>query len=245
MPVDEVIGAGERNEALGMLRRQEDMTGVLNPDRIVGRRMEDKQRLAQAGDARFKVLVGDVIEERAADMELPAAERDLDFVLIAARGFPVGEQAGDVPGIGRGIDRHHRARFGDAMGGGEHSGSAEAVADQNRGRGKSLAQMVGGGDQIVDVRGERGVGKLALAAAEPGEIETQHGDSVLLQTVGDAPCGPVVLATGEAVCKQRDRARRRLRAVEQRSELQALGIVEVEPLGRHPCLLDRIGHRVL
>ena len=180
MPVDEVIGAGERNEALGMLRRQEDMTGVLDPDRIVGRRMEDKQRLAQAGDARFKVLVGDVIEEGAADMELPAAERDLDFVLIAARGFPVGEQAGDVSGIGRGIDRHHRARFGDAMGGGEHSGSAEAVADQNRGRGKSLAQVVGGGDQIVDVGGERGVGELALAAAEPGEIETQHGDTVLL-----------------------------------------------------------------
>jgi hypothetical protein len=68
---------------------------------------------------------------------------------------------------------------------------------------------------------------------------------LLFQTVGDAPCGPVVLATGEAVRKQRDRARRRGRAVEQRGKLQALGIGEVEPLGRHLCLLDRIAHRVL
>ena len=101
--------------------------------------------------------MGDVIEEGAADMELPAAERDLDFVLIAARGFPVGEQAGDVPRIGRGIDGHHRACFGYAMGGGEHSGSAEAVADQNRGRGKGLTRVVGGGDQVVDVGGECGI----------------------------------------------------------------------------------------
>ena len=39
------------------------------------------------------------------------------------------------------------ARASGAMGGGEHSGSAEAVADQNRGRGKGLTQVVGGGDQ--------------------------------------------------------------------------------------------------
>ena len=84
-----------------------------------------------------------------------------------------------------------------------------------------------------------------LRAAEPGEVETQHGETVLFQTVGDAPCGPVVLATAEAMRKQRDRARRRVGAVKQRSELQALGIVEVEPLGRHLCLLDRIVHRVL
>ena len=50
------------------------------------------------------------------------------------------------------------------MGGGEHSGSAEAVADQNLGRGKGLTQVVGGGDQIVDVGGSR---ELAIGAAHP------------------------------------------------------------------------------
>ena len=97
------------------------MTGVLNPDRIVGRRMEDKQRLAQAGDARFKVRVGDVIEEGAADMELPAAERDLDFVLIAARGSPVGQQAVTCRGSDGASSLRPRA-LRDAMGGGEYSG---------------------------------------------------------------------------------------------------------------------------
>ena len=69
-----------------------------------------------------------------------------------------------------------------------------------------LAQMVGGGDQIVDVRGERRVGELAFAGAEAGEIEAQHRDAARLQPVGDAPGRPVVLAAGEAVRKQRDRA---------------------------------------
>ena len=60
-----------------------------------------------------------------------------DCVLIAARGFPVGEQAGDVPGSD-GALIVTTARASGAMGGGEHSGSAEAVADQNRGRGKGF-----------------------------------------------------------------------------------------------------------
>src|SRR5580700_6778704 len=49
-------------------------------------------------------------------------------------------------------------------------GAAEAVPDQDRGCHKRRPQMIGGGDQIVDIGGERGVGELALAGAEPGEI---------------------------------------------------------------------------
>ena len=49
----------------------------------------------------------------------------------------------------------------------------------------------------------------------------------------------------EKQCANSATVRARGRAVEQRGELQALGIVEVEPLGRHLCLLDGIVHLVL
>ena len=139
--------------------------------------------------------------------------------------------------IERRADRHHGARLGDAVRGREHRGAAEAVADQDRRRGERLPQMIGGGDQIVDIRGESGVGELAFAGAEPGEIEAQHRDAVQLQTFGDAPRRPVVLAAGEAMREQRDRAHRAVRPVEQRGKLLTLGVGKIEFFGRHRHLL--------
>ena len=97
--------------------------------------------------------------------------------------------------------------------------------------------MVGGGDQIVDVRGKVGVGKLAFAGAEPGEIEAQHGDTVELEALGDVPRRPDAFAAGEAMRKQRHRAHRTVRPVEQRGKLLALGVGEIEPFGGHRRLL--------
>ena len=70
-------------------------------------------------------------------------------------------------------------------------------------------QMIGRGDQIVDIRGECGVGEFALAGAEPGEIEAQHRDAVQLEPLGDMPRRPIALAAGEAMREQRHRADRR------------------------------------
>ena len=137
-----------------------------------------------------QVLLVDVFQEAAADLERPPGKRHLDFVLVADLGDLLAEQPDDVRRIERRGDRHHGARFRDAVRGGEHRGAAEAVADQDRRRGECLAQMIGGGDQIVDVRGERGVGELAFAGAEPGEIEAQHGDAVQLQAFGDVARRP-------------------------------------------------------
>ena len=64
-----------------------------------------------------------------------------------------------------------------AVGGGEHRGAAERVADEQGRRREPLAQMVGGAHQVLDVGGERGVGELALRRAEPGEVEAQDGDA--------------------------------------------------------------------
>ena len=76
--------------------------------------------------------------------------------------------------------------LGNPVRGRQHRAAAEAVADQDRRRAVHLAQMIGGGDQIVDVGGKMRVGEFAFAAAEPGEIETQHGDAVDRQPLGDA-----------------------------------------------------------
>ena len=65
------------------------------------------------------------------------------------------------------------------------------------------AQMVRGRDQIGDVGGELRVGELALARAEPGEIEAQHRDAARRQPFGDALGRQHVLAAGEAVREQR------------------------------------------
>ena len=135
--------------------------------------------------------------------------------------------------IERRADRHHRARVGDAVRGGEHRGAAEAVTDQDRRRGEFLAQMIGGSDQVVDIRRKRRIGELAFAGAKPGEIEAQHGDAVQFKAVGDMTRRPDALAAGEAMREQRDRAHRTLGTVEQRGELLALIVGKIELFGRH------------
>ena len=115
------------------------------------------------------------------------------------------EQAGDMRGIGRRRDGRDRARLRHLLRRGQHGGAAEAVADQDRGRPEHLAQVIRGRDQVGDVGGERRVGELALARAEPGEIEAQHRDAARRQAFGDALCRQHVLAAGEAMREQRER----------------------------------------
>src|ERR1700721_1373122 len=53
--------------------------------------------------------------------------------------------------------------------------------------------MIGGCDQIVDVRRKRRVGELAFAGAQAGEIEPQRRNAALLQPISDVAGRPVVL----------------------------------------------------
>ena len=118
----------------------------------------------------------------------------------------------------------------------QHRRAAEAVADQDRGRLKHLAQVVRGRHQIGDVGRKRRVGELAFARAEPGEIEAQHRDAARRQPFGDALRRQHVLAAGEAVREQRERDRLSGRAVEQRGQLFAARIGKIEAFGRHRVL---------
>ncbi len=85
-----MVGAVERHIALGMARRLEDRLGVLDPDRVVGGRMEHDQRLAETGDARALVLRAQIVEEALADGEVAAGKRDLGLAL----GVDLGNLAG-------------------------------------------------------------------------------------------------------------------------------------------------------
>ena len=93
--------------------------------------------------------------------------------------------------------------------------------------------MIGGGDQVLDIRGKMRVGEFAFAHAEPGEIEAHHGDAGFGQPLGDALGGEVVLAAGEAMRKQRVGDGLAQRQVDQRRELLALAVGKIETLGAH------------
>ena len=118
----------------GMLGGDENVRGIVDADQIVGRRMEHQQRLAQRGEAFVELLLRHVVKEFALDGERPPGQLHFDLALFLDRVDVLLEQAGDMGGIvGRG-DGHHRARFGDAVRGGEHRAAAEAMADQDRRR---------------------------------------------------------------------------------------------------------------
>ena len=193
--------------------------------------------MCRLGDEGLEILLRDIVEQAAADVKRPARQRHLDLFLIVELGNALAEQPDDMGRIERRRDRHHGARLGDAMRGGKHRGAAEAVADQDRGRHERRSQMIGGGDQIVDIRRERGVGELAFAGAETGKVEAQYRDAVQLQSLGNMPRRPIALAASEAMREQRHGADGTIRPVEQRGELVAIFVAEVKTFGGHRRLL--------
>ncbi len=234
-PPQQVIGAGERNEAFRMLGRGENAAGIVDADGLVGWRVKDEQCLAQSANALGEILPGDIGKQGTADAERSADQRHLDFAFALDLVDAVAEQAGDMCRIERRGDRHHCARLGNAVRGSEHRGTAKAVTDQNSGCADRRPQMIRGGHQIVDVRRKGSVGELAFTGAEPGEIESQYGNAVQCQAVRNQARRLVVLAAGEAMRKQSDGADWPVRAVEQRGKPLTLGIGEIEAFGQHDC----------
>ena len=166
-----------------MLCGDEDMGGVVDADGVVGRRVHDQQRLVQFGHLRRQVVLGDVVEEFALDVERAAGQRDFDLALLADVLDAILEQMRDMRGIGGRGDGHDRFCLGDLPGGGQNRGAAKAVADQDRRRLAGLPQMIGGANEIGDVGGEGRVGEIAFAGAEPGEVEPQHRDPLAASAV--------------------------------------------------------------
>ena len=219
-----MIGTRERTKLFGCFAVDEDARRVVDADQLVGRRMEYEQRLVQMRDAVHQHLLGDVVEEFAATVNgRPASVTSASPLSRIVPTCSLNRPATCAGSDGAAIVTTQRDS-GDAMRGGQHRGAAEAVADQDRRRAMRLAQMIGGGDEIVDIGREMRVGEFALAAAESGEVEAQHGDPDHRQPLGDALGGEIVLAAGEAVREQREGRRLADRPVEQRRELVAAGL---------------------
>src|SRR5258708_11425993 len=81
-----------------------------------------------------------------------------------------------------------------------------------------LAQKIGRGDEVADVRGKIGVGEVAFAPAQAGEVEAQHGDAALGERGADVSRRLGVLRAGEAVGEQGVGERRPVRRVEPRGK---------------------------
>ena len=104
-----------------------------------------------------------------------------------------------------------------------------------------FAQMIGGVDEVGDVRRKGRVGEFAFAVAEPGEVEPQHRDAARRQRGRDALRRQHVLAAGEAMRKQRIGVDRAIGLVQRRGKLMAAFAGELKAFGRHgrsPCGSD-------
>ena len=82
--------------------------------------------------------------------------------------------------------------------------------------------MVGGAHEIGDVGGKRRIGEIALAGAEAGEVEPQHGDAPGRERHGDALGRQHILAAGEAMREQRIGRNLAVGRIERGGELMAL-----------------------
>src|SRR6516162_10889003 len=74
--------------------------------------------------------------------------------------------------------------------------------------GVSAARRRHCGDQIIHVRGETGMGELAFAGTQPGEIEAQHSNAMRCEVMRDQTHRFVALAAGKAMREQSHRADR-------------------------------------
>ncbi len=195
--------------------------------------MHHQQRLVQGGNLRHQALLGDIIDELALDAERPAGERNLHLALLPDVLDTILEKVSDMRGIGWRCDGDDGLGFRNLSGGGEDRSAAKTVPDQDRRRLARLPQMIGGKHEIGDIRGKRRIGEIALAGAEPGEVEPQHRDSLGRQRGGDALGRQHVLAAGEAVREQRIGRDRAVGQIERGSELMASGARELKAFGRH------------
>src|SRR5262245_5690919 len=71
-----MVGAVQRQEALGMPCRGINVGGVIDRDGRVGRGMEDEQRAMQRGNALALVLHSKAVDQLLADTERPLGEMD-------------------------------------------------------------------------------------------------------------------------------------------------------------------------
>jgi hypothetical protein len=184
-----------------MFGGSENLGGAVDADRVVGWRMHDQQRLVELCYMRRQAVFGDVVEKFALDVKRPPGELDLHLALRSNVIEAILEEMCDMHGIGGSGNRNDRLCLRYLPRGSEDRGATQAMADQDRGRRARFAQMIGGADEVGDVRGEGRVGEFALAGAEPRKVKPQHRDAFCGERRRDALGRQHILAAGEAMRK--------------------------------------------
>ena len=233
---DKVIGIVERDEAFRMAGGGEDARGVLDPDALVARGVQDQERAAELADRGAERGRLDILHELPPDGEGPLAQRHLG--LAAARDFV--QRSGEVV---LHMGRVEGGRDGDdGLGGGELPGglqdcrAAQRMADQQLGRMARVRKVPGRTDEVLDVRRKRRVGEFPVRMAKTGEVESQHRDAHRGQPLRDPARGGDVLAAGEAMRKERGRQPGPVGQGEPGSEGASVMSLEADALRWHGAL---------
>ena len=221
-----MVGVIQRNETLRMLRHPKYLRRIVDLHRHIRRRMKHQQRLAHIRDALGDMLLGDVLQKLLANMKRTPGEQHFRLSLLFNHLQTVSELMRDMLGRRRRSHRRHRHRLRHFLRRRQHRRPAERMPDQYRRRLMVDAQILGGANQILHIRGEVGVGEVALARAQPGEVEAQHRDVPLGEGGGDAGGGENVLGAGEAVREQSISARRIVALLQTPGEALAGGAEE-------------------
>jgi hypothetical protein len=126
-----------------------------------------------------------------------------------------------VGDIGRRANGDDRLSFRNAVRRSEHGGTTQRVANEDFRGPEVPAQVVGGGDQVLDIRGKIGVLELPLGRPEAREIESQDRDAQRGQLRSYvSSCGDVFRAR-EAMRKQRMSTNARERQIQTRCQVIA------------------------
>ena len=165
-----MVSTVERDETLRVLGRREDRRGMLDADGLISRRVHDQQRLTQIGDVVLDRLAPGILDQRPTDREGATSKRDVcDAVTLDIIEMSL-EVVQDVGDIGGRSDGDNSLCLRNAMRRGQHGGTTKGVANQNGGGPIVRAQMIGGKNQVLDVRGEIGV--LELPSEEPSPVKS-------------------------------------------------------------------------
>lgn len=212
----------------------------VDPDGGVAGRVHDEKRAAQFPDPAALIVAGQIFDERAPDLERSPADLDLGRAGIRDRGHPVAEQIQHVRRVEGRPDGRDRLRFGNPPGRGEHRGAAQAVADQERRRHAGAPQLIGGGDDILDIRSKAGVPEFAFAAAKAGEIEPERGDAERREMARDPRRRQRVLAAGETMGEQGVSRGSSFGEFQPAGKSVSVRALEIETFGRHGAFLLRL-----
>ena len=229
----------EGDEALRLGRGSEQPAAVLDRDDVVRLRMQHQERFAERGQLGAEMVFREVVEHLAADPHRPhAAEVDLRHPLLGDL-LPRSRQGlAQMGRVGRRAESGDRLRLRKRRSGRQHRGAAEAVADQQLGGAMVGAQEVAGRLQVIEVGMKVGLGEVAVALAEAGEVEPQHTEAAPGQLLADPTCHPQILGAGEAMGEQGEGGRLAGRQIEPADQLRTERTGELYALSSHEGLRD-------